>query len=409
MTSSLMIFCDNSRRNVSEKCMRKRWWNYEYLGKGIEPIRKGKSEFPLLTGTGVHTGVEELLEGEGIDYAASKGAYIYDTLQCPTLTNERDIYLMEEQKALVEGIVRAWHVTRYDSFVKQYEVLDIEREESVELAPGVVWMSRPDLLVRRRSDGALFIVNLKTTKKADERWVSQWPLDAQTLSEVVAVENRLTAEAHSQIDAATWNAMEGNVPNVKLSGVIILGLLKGETLEYPEGSGLYYHNSPLIWAWNNVSGKPHPMGEWTPRWKWSDEEGNHTLGKGWRKREIWLYYPGGVKAWIEHLAASDPALLEEQVVELPPILRSEQQIQSWRHAVIHQERIIRHNRDHSIGLGDHPLRQVFMDELFPMSTSSGNCLWPSKCSYFGICHENMSQDDDSLYQIRVPNHPQEGL
>jgi hypothetical protein len=392
MTSSLTIFCDNSRRSCAEKCLRKRWWQYEYRGRGIEPIRKGKSEFPLLTGTGVHNSVEGQLRGDAF--------YPNPYHSFDAGGDERLEYLVKEQEALIDGLGYVWQFVKNNAFLATYEVLDIEREESVELAPGVVWMSRPDLLVRRRSDGALFIVNLKTTKKADERWVSQWPLDAQTLSEVVAVEGRL----NSKLDP-----IDPPYPPVKLSGVIILGLLKGEQLQYPLGSGNWYHNSPLIWAWHNESGKVHPRGEWSARYEWSDDEGNHRLGKGWVKREIWLHYPGGVKAWVEHLASSDPALLEEQVVELPPILRSEQQIQSWRHAVIHQERIIRHNRDHSIGLGDHPLRQVFMDELFPMSTSSGNCLWPSKCSYFGLCHENASPDDDTLYQVRVPNHPQEGV
>jgi hypothetical protein len=391
-----MIFSDNSRRSCAEKCLRKRWWNYEYQGRGIEPVRKGKSEFPLLTGTGVHLAVEWILRRESVDRALDYvDSDTYATFD--TQGDERLIYLVGEQVALIEGIVRAWHATKYQDFIAHYEVLDIEREETVELAPGVTWMSRPDLFVRRRGDGALFIVNLKTTKKADSRWVEQWPLDAQTLSEVVAVEGRINSQDKH------YGQVEGIISPTKLSGVIILGLLKGEQREYPEGSGLYYHDSPLIWAWNNVSGKPHPCGDWYPRWKWADEEGNHTLGKGWRKREVWLHYPGGVKAWIKHLVQTDPAILEEQVVQLPPILRSEQQIMGWKRAVIYQEREIRHNRG-LIQTGDD-----WLDEVFPMSTSAGNCLWPSKCSYFGLCHENASPDDNTLYQIRVPNHPQERL
>src|SRR5262245_49312337 len=166
---------------------------------------------------------------------------------------------MDEQMAIVEALVRTWYATRYAQFVEKYEVLAVEREYSVELAPGLVWMSRPDLVVRRKADGALFIINMKTTKRADERWMDQWPLDMQTLSEVVAVEHAMQS---------------------KLSGVIILGLLKGEKAEYPKGSGQWYHNSPLIWAWHNESGKPHPRGEWTARYEWQDDEGNHRLGKG---------------------------------------------------------------------------------------------------------------------------------
>jgi hypothetical protein len=227
------------------------------------------------------------------------------------------------------------------------------------------------------------------------------------LSEVVAVEARLNSEA---INSCTSNEelcqLQGQIP-IKLSGVIILGLLKGEQLQYPLGSGNWYHNSPLIWAWHNESGKVHPRGEWSARYEWHDDEGGHRLGKGWVKWEIWLHYPGGVKAWIEHLAQSDPALLEEQVVELPPILRSEQQINEWKQTVIASEKDIRERREEAmfnmtLHPNDNPLASPF-----PMSTSSGNCLWPSRCTFFSLCHENGDPNDDTLYTIRVANHPQE--
>ena len=349
----------------------------------------------------MHEIIEQILVCTEVDEAVTRAIYQYrESIKgsCDP-QDERLTYLVGEQWALAEAIGRAWFLSRYSDFISTYEVLDIEREESVELAPGVVWMSRPDLLVRRHSDGTLFIVNLKTTKKADERWVSQWPLDMQTLSEVVAVEDRLNKNVFHQLGESLEI-----VPSspIKLSGVIILGLLKGEQLQYPAGSGNWYHNSPLIWAWHNESGKVHPRGEWSARYEWSDDEGNHRLGKGWVKREIWLHYPEGVKGWVRHLLETDPALLEEQVVQLPPILRSEQQIQAWKRMVISSELDIRDNREHV------EANELNIDAMFPMSTSSGNCLWPSRCIYAGICHGIESPDDDTLYQIRVPNHPQEG-
>src|ERR1700679_369407 len=105
------IYCDNSRRSCAEKCLRKRYWNYEHLGKGIEPIRKGKSEFPLLTGTGVHQGIEELLRGAHVDDAVQDGLAEY--LNTSSGGDERMSYLITEQCALIIGIVRAWHATKY--------------------------------------------------------------------------------------------------------------------------------------------------------------------------------------------------------------------------------------------------------------------------------------------------------
>jgi hypothetical protein len=336
----------------------------------------GREVFPLLTGTGVHTVVEGLLNGLDINESVSAGVHIFADFRCD---DDRTAYLVEEQKALIEALGRAWHSSQYAKFVETYEVLDIEREESFEFAPGLTWQSRPDIHVRRRSDDCHFIHNIKTTKRADQRWREQWPIDQQTLSEVVAVEAR-TGE--------------------KMSGVIILGLVKGETLEYPKGSGQWYHNNPLIWAWHNTSGKPHPRGDWTARYEWTDDTGNHRLGKGWVKREVWMHYPGGVGAWVDRLNVEDPALLEECVVQLQPIMRNDQQVESWKTAVIASEQDIRSQREIAGGTGD-------LDSTFPMATSSGNCLWPGKCEFYGLCHEN-GDPEDEMWEPRRLNHPQEG-
>ena len=374
-----MIYCDNSRRSVAEKCLRKRWWLYEYQGRGIQRVKQGRETFPLLTGTGVHSVIESVLQGNDIHTGICAGMAPYADFHAD---DERTEFLVSEQRALIEALGRAWHTICYQQFVDTYEVLAIEREETVELAPGLMWMSRPDLLVRRKVDGALFIVNMKTTKRADERWVGQWPIDQQTLSEVVAVEARI---------------------GEKLSGVIILGIIKGDQLEYPKGSGQWYHNNPLIWAWHNESGKAHPLGCWSARYEFQDSDGSlRRLGKGWVKREIWLHYDGGVAAWIEKLASADPAILHECVVQLPPIMRSDRQVEAWKAAVMAGELDIRAKREASG-------HEVWLDAAFPMSTSSGNCLWPTKCPCFALCHENADPDDESVWEPRRANHPQEEL
>jgi hypothetical protein len=339
--------------------------------------------------------VEGLLNGRPIDESVNDGLSVFTGFEC---SDDRAIYLVSEQKALIEALGRAWHSSQYAQFIEMYEVLAIEREEQIELAPGLMWQSRPDLQVRRKSDGALFIINLKTTKRADQRWREQWPIDQQTLSEVVAVEARLNAESLKRCEEAAKFGVSQIVPEYKLSGVIILGLVKGETLEYPKGSGQWYHNNPLIWAWKNESGKLHPRGDWTARYEWTDDTGNHRLGMGWVKREVWMHYPGGVGAWIDRLSVEDPALLEECVVQLQPILRNDAQVESWKTAVICNEFDIRDNGEH-VEMGE-----LKIDAVFPMSTSSGNCLWPGKCEFFGICFENVDPEDEQ-WEPRKLNHP----
>src|SRR5574337_1035869 len=310
-----MIYFDRSRREAAEKCLRRRWWGYEYRGRGIEPRRTGQQEWPLITGSAVHREIECLM-------CAQFGGIPALSLWEFEGMNDRACYLAQEQQALAEAIARCWATVRRAEFLATCEVLDVEREELADLG-GVTLMARPDILVRRKSDGSLFIINLKTTKRADQRWREQWKYDQQTLGEVLAVEARV---------------------GKKLSGVIIEGLLKGEQREYPKGSGQWYHDSPLIWAWHKQHDKPHPRGEWTPRWEWQDETGNHTLGKGWRKEEVWLHYPGGVQAWIAWLAENDPAVLHEQIVTLPPVMRSEFEIERWKRQIVVAEKSVRASR-----------------------------------------------------------------
>lgn len=362
-----MIYTDRSRREAAEKCLRKRYWNYEFKDRGIVPRAEGRSRFPLMTGTGVHNAIEHLAMGRTVDEAVRVGVDVYLDFECGE--DERLGHLVREQRAIIEGLTRAFALSTLPSFLSTYEVLRVEREYVVELAPSLMWMSRPDFVVRRRSDGSVFIINLKTTKRADERWVAQWPIDQQTLAEVVAVE---AAEQE------------------KLSGVIVLGLMKGETLEYPKGSGQWYHNSPLTQAWMKD-------GVMQARYEWTDIDGStRRLGKGWKKVPVWEQ-EGGVKAWVERLWQEDPTLLLEQVVMLPPILRTEYQVEAWKQAVVWQE----------IAIDARMQLPSDLDSDFPMSTSSGNCLWPVKCPYFSLCHENGDPGDEERWKEREFNHPRE--
>jgi hypothetical protein len=298
--------------------------------------------------------------------------------------DEKTIAGITEQKALIEALTRCWAVSYLPQFLKEYEVLCVEREEQVELASGVVMMVRPDLLVRRRADGALLTWQLKTAKRVDEKWAAQWPLDQMTISEVLAVE------------AGLQKIQPGN--DAVVSGVIVQGLVKGETKEYPKGSGEWYVNSPLLRAWKKMSDKPHPLGDWSARWAWTDESGNHTLGKGWRLVPVYTDYPGGVAGWIEWLQQNDPAILEQQIVTLQPILRAPHEMERWKRQVVLSELEIRASRD-----WDEPLDQ------FPMHTSSGNCVWPYKCTYFELCHGMAQPDDLELFKPRELNHKNEQL
>lgn len=347
------MLTDRSRIETAQKCMRKRYWEYEYDGRGVVPLKA--ESVALLIGSAVHAGLNMLWQG-----IEPMGA-VKDELS-PLLTDER--YL--EYLSLSQALVYAWQQARFAAMTNEYELVSSEQEEEpYDLGNGVMLMVRTDAILKRRSDDAIFVWNAKTTKVCDDRWRKQWVFDPQTLSETLPVEKRLGRP---------------------VDGVLIEGFQKGMELEYPKGSGHKYYNSPLIWAWEKD-------GAWAPRYDWSDESGNHRLGKGWVKKEIWLHYPSGVMGWINYLVAYHPEVLTEQFLPLEPILRSPWQVERWKRQTCVEETLINLMREDI--------------DAFSLASGHGNCLWPSQCPYIPLCWMNESPDNRQAFVPRVPNHAAE--
>jgi hypothetical protein len=117
-------------------------------------------------------------------------------------------YLVAEQSALVEALVRAYARRRLRPLLEQFEVLEVEREGCWQLAEwkrndpqastdpvlsdwSLWFMSRPDALLRERSTNQLYIQSFKTAASWDIRKARDAEHDMQGLSEGVEVERRL--------------------------------------------------------------------------------------------------------------------------------------------------------------------------------------------------------------------------
>jgi len=373
------IFTDRSRIIAHQKCHRYRWWAYEWEDIGLEG---NQINFPLLTGTYVHKLLEKVPTG---DWEAAIPHIMADYHNVTASLTEDENYdmLIEEQCALVEALVRGFVALRWPRLDREYKVLEVEKEYTLDLGSGVKLMTRLDWLVERKSDKRLYIVNFKTTKEANHFWVKQWPYDMQTISEVLPVE-----------------AERG----VKLGGVLIEGLVKGrKSVQYPRESGNWYHSNVLTWAWRKVGSPPLEEEQWAARYEWEEDGRKRRLGKGWQRVPAWRDYPGGIKAWVEWVLANDPAAAEGCFVTIPPILRDEHEIEEWKQATVEQE--IRIKEDCArVKFAGQPLAV-----LFPKHTANGNCVRPSECPYLDLCW-GVGGDDPlgtGRYQRRVPNHPQE--
>jgi hypothetical protein len=394
------IWSSHSQISDFEKCPRLVYWRYHHGGTGLEGYG---IQLEAECGTAIHTGIERLLQGDDVTVAVLAarnhvaGAIASDPTPTHLLTDNRR-FEYEEAPALVEACVRGWALARLPRIVNAGKCLSIEREHPIrftlEGGQTVGLQTRPDIVWQRNTDGAVFIRNIKTCKVVDDKFREQWKIDMQTLSEPLAVEQT----------------------GVQVSGVIVEGVAKGKKLDFPASAlpdlvGKYYHNNPLIYGWHREAEPPLTRESWEHRYEWTDLSGQHRrLGKGYRKVPIWKAYPGGVAAWINHVWGEDASAFDDLFVELEPILRSDYEIERWRQQTLPQI----YNRavwakilepgGHDPGTEDR-----LLNTYFPMHTSSGNCIWPRKCTYWECCFGSAGADPlgSGLYQIRTPHHKPE--
>ncbi len=414
-----MIYTDHSRIATHEHCPRERYWLYEHEGRGLERVALN---IDAEVGSTVHRVLQDVLN------ATQAGRFGSEVLERSLATHvaafdaevrERGLALelasgyeadedgnvqtqegqlgmiVDVYSSWIRQIARAWCVVRLPRLVLEYEIVSTEQEEELLLAEGAVtFMARTDALLRRRCDGELFILNYKTVGEANQWWQEQWPLDMQTLSEVLPVEARL---------------------GQRVAGVLIEGLVKGgKRLQYPPGSGMWWINSPLVWSWRQDAVPPFAP-SYAAKYEWVGEDGkSHRLGKGWHKQPMWEDEMG-LAGWMEWLLENERELVEQQFVSLPPILRSELACVRWQQGVEFNEQVISTKAGHMLGRDDFE----WVNAAFPMHTSSGNCIKyrggdvstganNGKCSCYELCHGIAASSPlDSGYRWRTPNHPKE--
>ena len=134
---------------------------------------------PLVTGSAVHKGVEHLMNQvrigtpPDVEVAVQLATWEYSN-SCEkagfrgkgTTTDRQQLYTFEEQKALVEGLIRAWYLRELPWIIKGYKVIAVEREiEPIEIVPGVLWQTRVDAELQDLESKDYYNYSLKTAKE----------------------------------------------------------------------------------------------------------------------------------------------------------------------------------------------------------------------------------------------------
>lgn len=394
-----------------QKCPRDRFYSRHYNGTGIERTKKS---LPLCFGASFHEGSENLLLNKGVESAVSR-ALLYLNLAFSVegvdLEEKQTAYAVEEQKAIAEGLLRAWWIAKGERFLEDFEVLEVEKEGRAELASGLVLMFRPDALVRERLTGDLYIVSWKTASTFGQYTLNSIATDMQSMSEVWGVEEVYRCKS--------TGACACMIPNcgLKIEGVLYLFAVKGQR-RLDDYLGFKVQNTPLAYGWVRKGPTPDED-EWAWQYGWATEEMNEKtgklvqtkLGKGFRKVGVWDNYPGGVKAWVDALAANEIvprhiSAFESIFPESLPVSRRADEIESWKRQVVSQELRV---KQRALAVELEPTEEV-LDREFPQSTA--RCFdFNSKCSFFDICFNPAVKADpigSGLYQIRLANHPERG-
>jgi len=112
----------------------------------------------------VHLAVEQYVKDvEGVGFSGKN-------LQ----TDKQQWFTFNEQKALVEGLVRAWYIVELPRLVERYKVLAVERDIepiviSLSYDYNILFQAKVDAEFQEIATGDYVNYSLKTTKQWSER------------------------------------------------------------------------------------------------------------------------------------------------------------------------------------------------------------------------------------------------
>ncbi len=431
-------FSDRSRFLEYQRCPTARYLGYAWGGTGLRRVR---ATIPLVTGSAVHAGLAEMLT-QILNQGDVPGAWAHvDVEKCVTAAlrvyadeligrgldvelGEDAQWVTDEQRALIEGLVRAYAVapTGLQALLEQYRVLEVEREDVwegftraglAENGARIDFQARADGLLQERGSADLYVLSFKTASSFDYRQENSNRHDVQGLSEAAVIERRLRATD----------------PDARIMGIQMVYLVKGKRDQAFEGAP-YKTRSPLLngyfrenitereYAWKEETPCPGPghvlkQGKKGPIL--CEGKKFHKLGESWTKFQTWGQDSevGGIKGWVDLLASGtvqqevgDPF---ESVVQMPlPYFRQDRDVQDWIEQAQNQEaRVIQdHQALEGVRVNQPELMRSVVNAVAPGYRRS--CDWPSKCQFQEVCFGDStmftSPLSTGLYEIRRPHH-----
>ena len=201
-------YVDRSRYELGlQHCLAARHYEYNHLGTGI---RAGRRSLPLLTGTGAHEPIADILQvvkAGGVPSDADIRTLIdgaqdrfmgaaeagFSVREGPPMNPIDHAFTVKEQCALIEGMTWGWARTVLPVILEHFTIMAVEEEYLLELDPDyrgfqLVLQTTPDFVARDRRTGELGVHDPKTAAKIDDRWRAGWVMSAQMMVQTRAAE-----------------------------------------------------------------------------------------------------------------------------------------------------------------------------------------------------------------------------
>jgi len=368
MSKFLKVY-DRSRVTTDWDCPRKRFWQYEYQGKGIVSTH---TSLELFLGTTVHDALAAIAVSQsrdgGVDIdtiATAARQQMLDNLLPSVSVDPEGFNFAWEQATLAEGLVRGFYKQVWPSLMTQYpQIVSIE-EEMVYNHDGLTFMSKPDLVVGDES-GEFYYVEYKTTSSKKEGWVNSWDTAIQLHSTIKAIET---------------------TKGVKVNNVIVQGLYKGY-----ESYGK--QNSPFCYAYKRNGNPP-----------FSQDEVRYDYKAGFKKYPVWEM-AGGCKKWVDEMSQD---ILVDQFPQTAPIFVNEDMVDSFfRQRAFREKEIKQAMKDlYSDDESLIDLTHEIVDAAFPQRFDKCIPSFGRPCAYRMLCHGVVHNPLEQGFVYREPHHSPE--
>lgn len=353
-----------------------RFLNYDYDGDGIETKR---AALPLLSGIAIHAAHARLLAGEALDIVVTSiiAGYVEAIKERGLFGLDVTKELIREQSALLEGMLRVWAVIRMPAILAEYDIVSIEQTWDWSLVSGLAERMRMDVILRRKDDGMLFILDFKTVAYPSEIWEEKFEHDLQTCLYLQALRERY--------------------PDDIIGGILFEGLVKGQfKKETAKGSP---------WYGQKVQNSPY-----TVAYKLDGEQGmsvyqtEYTSKKGYHK--VKTFDEMSMKDWVNyHLIPEGRA--NELFIALPAIMPPAYELVDAKEQVVREELEYHEKLARYVAMPDGYEKEQFLKIFAPKRT--GRCFKygiDNRCQFTGVCF-NLNVEplgEGSGFVKRTPHH-----